>query len=198
MSPRRRRTTRAGCRGSAEEIAKLGVEVTPSVGNFLLLRFPATTGKTAADADRYLSARGFVLRAVHGLRPAGLPADDGRRRRGQPRRRRGAGGVHGGRPVMSERLGPPLGAPLFDAPRAHRRRPDRLFDRPRGAAQECARASSPSPTTRREARERATALELGDEVRRRRGGGGGRGRPRHPLRAGRRRRGGRARRSRRS
>ena len=30
----------------AEEIAKLGIGVTPSVGNFLLLRFPATTGKT--------------------------------------------------------------------------------------------------------------------------------------------------------
>ena len=62
----------------------------------------------------YLSARGFVLRAVGGLRPAGLPANDGRGRRGEPRRRRGAGGVHGGRPVVSERLGPPLGAPLFD------------------------------------------------------------------------------------
>ncbi len=47
----------------AEEIAKLGIDVAPSVGNFLLLRFPATTGKTAADADRYLSARGYVLRA---------------------------------------------------------------------------------------------------------------------------------------
>ena len=48
----------------AEEIARLGVEVTPSVGNFLLLRFPATAGRTSADADRHLSARGFVLRAV--------------------------------------------------------------------------------------------------------------------------------------
>ena len=48
----------------AAEIAKLGVEVAPSVGNFLLLRFPTTGGKTAKDADLYLSARGFVLRAV--------------------------------------------------------------------------------------------------------------------------------------
>jgi histidinol-phosphate aminotransferase len=48
----------------ADEIAKLGVDVAPSVGNFLLLRFPAAAGKTAADADRYLNARGFVLRSV--------------------------------------------------------------------------------------------------------------------------------------
>jgi histidinol-phosphate aminotransferase len=48
----------------ADEIGRLGVEAAPSVGNFLLLRFPATVGKTAKDADRYLSARGFVLRAV--------------------------------------------------------------------------------------------------------------------------------------
>jgi histidinol-phosphate aminotransferase len=48
----------------AEEIAKLGVDVAPSVGNFLLLRFPGTAGRTAKDADRYLSGRGFVLRAV--------------------------------------------------------------------------------------------------------------------------------------
>jgi histidinol-phosphate aminotransferase len=47
-----------------DEIAKLGVDVTTSVGNFLLLRFAETPGKTAKDADRYLSARGFVLRAV--------------------------------------------------------------------------------------------------------------------------------------
>ena len=47
-----------------EQIASLGVEVTPSVGNFLLLRFPKEPGRTAADADAYLSKRGFILRAV--------------------------------------------------------------------------------------------------------------------------------------
>ena len=137
--------------------------MTPSVGNFLLLRFPATAGKTAADADRYLSARGFVLRAVAAY---GLPdclRHDGRRRRGEPRRRRGAGGVHGGRTVMSERLGPPLGAPLFDRlaligvgligssiARAARRK---------NLARVIAIADDSA-----EARERATALKLGDEV----------------------------------
>jgi histidinol-phosphate aminotransferase len=48
----------------AEAIGKLGIEVTPSVGNFLLLTFPKESGHTAADADAFLSARGFILRAV--------------------------------------------------------------------------------------------------------------------------------------
>ncbi len=48
----------------AEQIAGLGVNVTPSVGNFLLLHFPRTAGRTAKEADAYLTARGFVLRAV--------------------------------------------------------------------------------------------------------------------------------------
>ncbi len=46
------------------EISKLGITVTPSVGNFLLLHFPKTTGKTAKDADAALSAEGLVLRGV--------------------------------------------------------------------------------------------------------------------------------------
>lgn len=48
----------------AEEVTKLGLIVTPSVGNFLLIHFPATAGKTAADADRFLTARGMILRAL--------------------------------------------------------------------------------------------------------------------------------------
>ncbi|MCA1300215.1 histidinol-phosphate transaminase [Stappia indica] len=47
-----------------EEITALGLTVTPSVGNFVLIHFPDTSGKTAAEADSYLSARGCVLRAV--------------------------------------------------------------------------------------------------------------------------------------
>jgi histidinol-phosphate aminotransferase len=38
--------------------------VTPSVGNFLLIHFPSTPGRTARDADAFLSARGIILRAV--------------------------------------------------------------------------------------------------------------------------------------
>ncbi len=53
-----------------KEIAALGIAVTPSVGNFLLLNFPDTKGKTAAEADAFLSARGLILRRVDGY---GLP-----------------------------------------------------------------------------------------------------------------------------
>ncbi len=44
----------------------LGLVVTPSVGNFLLVHFSDEPGKTSADADRFLTERGFVLRAVTG------------------------------------------------------------------------------------------------------------------------------------
>ena len=46
------------------EISKLGLKVTPSVGNFILIHFPETKGKTAKDADALLTSRGLVLRAV--------------------------------------------------------------------------------------------------------------------------------------
>ena len=46
------------------ELEALGLTVTPSVGNFVLIHFPATPGKTAAEADAYLSDRGCVLRSV--------------------------------------------------------------------------------------------------------------------------------------
>jgi histidinol-phosphate aminotransferase len=47
-----------------EEIGKLGLEVTPSVANFILIHFPETTGKTAKEADAFLTKRGLVLRQV--------------------------------------------------------------------------------------------------------------------------------------
>jgi histidinol-phosphate aminotransferase len=46
------------------EIAALGLEVLPSVANFIAIRFPDEAGRTAADADRFLTARGLVLRAI--------------------------------------------------------------------------------------------------------------------------------------
>jgi histidinol-phosphate aminotransferase len=46
------------------ELGKLGLMVTPGVGNFLLLHFPKTPGKTAKDADTFLTAQGLILRAV--------------------------------------------------------------------------------------------------------------------------------------
>ena len=48
----------------AAEIAKLGLQVTPSVANFLLIHFPATKGRTAQEADAFLTARGLILRQV--------------------------------------------------------------------------------------------------------------------------------------
>jgi histidinol-phosphate aminotransferase len=47
-----------------EGIEALGLEVTPSIGNFVLIHFPDAEGKTAADADAFLLARGIVLRRV--------------------------------------------------------------------------------------------------------------------------------------
>jgi histidinol-phosphate aminotransferase len=47
-----------------EELTKLGLKVTPSVANFVLIHFPLQAGKTAADADAFLTNRGLVLRGL--------------------------------------------------------------------------------------------------------------------------------------
>lgn len=46
------------------EISALGLDVLPSVANFIAIRFPFASGRTAADADAFLTARGLVLRAI--------------------------------------------------------------------------------------------------------------------------------------
>jgi histidinol-phosphate aminotransferase len=51
-----------------EELSKLGLKVTPSVANFVLIHFPLDKGKTAADADAFLTKRGLVLRALSNYR----------------------------------------------------------------------------------------------------------------------------------
>jgi histidinol-phosphate aminotransferase len=53
-----------------EEIGKLGLKVTPSVANFVLIHFPTAKGKTSDEADAYLTKRGLVLR---GLKNYNLP-----------------------------------------------------------------------------------------------------------------------------
>jgi histidinol-phosphate aminotransferase len=54
-----------------EEITKLGLPVTPSVANFLLIHFKDT--ETATKADAFLTARGLILRRVAGYKlPAAL------------------------------------------------------------------------------------------------------------------------------
>ena len=52
------------------EIAALGLRVTPSVGNFLLVHFTDDPAKSAVKADEFLIARGFILRRVA---PYGFP-----------------------------------------------------------------------------------------------------------------------------
>jgi len=47
-----------------ENLTDLGLEVTPSAGNFILIHFPDVAGKLSSDADRYLSNNGVILRAV--------------------------------------------------------------------------------------------------------------------------------------
>ena len=47
-----------------QEIEKLGLKVTPSVANFLLIHFPETKSRTAKEANAFLTARGLVLRQL--------------------------------------------------------------------------------------------------------------------------------------
>jgi histidinol-phosphate aminotransferase len=46
------------------EVGKLGLKVTPSVANFVLIHFPQEKGKTAAEANAFLMKRGLILRQV--------------------------------------------------------------------------------------------------------------------------------------
>jgi histidinol-phosphate aminotransferase len=52
----------------AQEFETLGLKVTPSVANFLLIHFPEAKGRTAEDADACLTARGLILRQVGGYK----------------------------------------------------------------------------------------------------------------------------------
>ncbi len=52
-----------------QRLRGMGLSVTPSVGNFLLMDF-AESGKSASDAEEFLSRRGLLLRGVAGY---GLP-----------------------------------------------------------------------------------------------------------------------------
>ncbi len=54
----------------AAELEKLGLKVTPSVANFLLVHFPGGAGKDAHAADAFLKARAIIVRRVDAY---GLP-----------------------------------------------------------------------------------------------------------------------------
>jgi histidinol-phosphate aminotransferase len=47
-----------------QQLGGLGLEVVPSQANFLLAGFPRTPGKTAAEAEAWLAARGLIVRGV--------------------------------------------------------------------------------------------------------------------------------------
>src|ERR1700742_730536 len=51
-----------------EEIEKLGLKVTPSVANFVLIHFPTAKGKSSDEVDAFLTKRGLVLRALSNYR----------------------------------------------------------------------------------------------------------------------------------
>jgi histidinol-phosphate aminotransferase len=46
------------------ELEKLGLKVTPSVANFVLVHFPTGGDRTADAADKFLKARGIIVRKV--------------------------------------------------------------------------------------------------------------------------------------
>ncbi|WP_018235431.1 histidinol-phosphate transaminase [Ensifer sp. BR816] len=48
----------------SEALTAIGLRVTPSVTNFVLIHFPETGGRSAEEADAFLTSRGFILRAV--------------------------------------------------------------------------------------------------------------------------------------
>ncbi|TMJ34557.1 MAG: histidinol-phosphate transaminase [Alphaproteobacteria bacterium] len=52
------------------QLTGLGLKVTPSVGNLLLVHFPTEAAHTAAKADGFLTSRGIILRRMEGY---GLP-----------------------------------------------------------------------------------------------------------------------------
>jgi histidinol-phosphate aminotransferase len=47
-----------------QQIGGLGLEVTPSAANFVLVNFPSTPGKTAKEAEGFLASNGYIVRGV--------------------------------------------------------------------------------------------------------------------------------------
>jgi len=54
----------------AQQLGGLGLEPVPSAANFVLVGFPRTPGRTAAEAAAFLERRGLIVRGVAGY---GLP-----------------------------------------------------------------------------------------------------------------------------
>jgi len=47
-----------------QQLGGLGLEVTPSAANFVLVGFPATPGRTATEAEAWLAQHGYIVRGV--------------------------------------------------------------------------------------------------------------------------------------
>ena len=47
-----------------QELTKLGLEIVPSVANFVLIKFPESGPKSAAAANAFLNKRGIIARPV--------------------------------------------------------------------------------------------------------------------------------------
>ena len=47
-----------------QQLGGLGLDVVPSAANFVLVGFPAIPGRTAAEAEAFLAARGLIVRGV--------------------------------------------------------------------------------------------------------------------------------------
>ena len=47
-----------------QQLGGIGLPVTPSAANFVLVRFPTTPGRTAAEAVAFLAAQGLIVRGV--------------------------------------------------------------------------------------------------------------------------------------
>jgi len=47
-----------------QQLGGLGLEVTPSAANFVLVNFPKVAGKTAPEAEEFLASKGYLVRAV--------------------------------------------------------------------------------------------------------------------------------------
>ena len=112
-----------------QEIGKLGLKVTPSVANFVLIHFPETKGRTAKDADAFLTARGLILRQTTAYKLPNALRMTRRHRRGQPARRRRTQRISG----QSRRDAVTQARTAVQPPGVDRRRPDRLVDRAGGA-----------------------------------------------------------------
>lgn len=50
----------------AQQLGGLGLEVAPSQANFVMVRFPEASGRTAAEAEAFLAARGILVRGLGG------------------------------------------------------------------------------------------------------------------------------------